>query len=233
MTAPWQPPPLNEAAADALDLIGQPSRPGPLAGSTRIGEQTWRTDLAPAAVLAAYQASDAPIPTGATVETTADGTAAIHAPFSTTAVLIDQVGAGTTYHLVPGPTLSIQTVSGSLPNGEFYVHCGVDTVDLNTGGPTLFAIAMFQQAGKHWFWGVADPDSDDGTVKPLVSTLATLDPADPSSLSNISAEKAVPCTAAEDNGRVTASFTVDGTDVAVTAHRTSSAMALLIRLQPA
>ncbi len=155
----WYPPPMDDPAADAIAAIQEPSRPQPLPGSRRTGDRSWRIDLSPAEVLQAYQAADAPVPTGSTV--TAEGdTVVIRAPFSATAVLFDNVPTGSAYSLVPGPTLRIQAGSATLPAGDYFVACGVDTVDLNTGDPALTVMAAFEQGGQHWLFSLTRPDSD-------------------------------------------------------------------------
>lgn len=156
---------LDEAARAALAAIEAPSRPGPLPGSRRVGNGSWRDARTPAQVAAAYARPGAPVPPGSAVSRVGDAVV-VRAPFSTTVVLFDQAAKGSAYRLAPGPTLRVSGGKGTVPEGEFFVAVGYDAVNPMNGQPRQALLATFESGGKPWTLWVGEPDAEDGGGAP-------------------------------------------------------------------
>src|SRR3954470_5047294 len=103
----WRVPRIDAKAFAAISALEEPSRPQPLPGSIRAGERIWRTTLDQKAVIAAYSKKGAPVPAGSKL-TEQDGVLVVRATFGATCVMFGPAPAGSSYSLMPGPTLHVE-----------------------------------------------------------------------------------------------------------------------------
>jgi hypothetical protein len=217
--ADWAPPLLDEDSFAALAAIEAPSRPRPLPGSRRVTAETWLIDRSRDDVIAAYQASDAPIPPGATVAIE-EGVLVIRAPFSTTCLLFSEASSGCRYALVPGPTLRVTGGGAQAPEGEFFTVVGIDESNLD-GVPQLSLFAAPQVSGQPWVLLISQETEDEGgatSATCLKGTFADLQSGD----ADASAWANAPATFEKTPRGITARFTLGGSEVVVEARRTHS-----------
>ena len=218
----WSMPPLDAEAAAALAAIEAPSRPAPLAGSRRIGTNRWMTAQTREAVIAAYQAADAPVPAGSSTELQG-GVLIVRAPFSSTCVLFSRAPSGCRYSLVPGPTLRITGGGALAPQGAFFCAVGLDSISLDTGSPQTSLFAAPVVGDQPWVVFVAQSIDDDTkaittTAICLKGTYAELQRA--SGNGDDTGPAGVPATIVLTAEGASATFMLGGSTVTVEARRT-------------
>ena len=114
----------GSVAQAALADLGAPSTPQALPGSDLVATGRYRFAAGCAAVVAAYQQPDAPVPEGTTVTVTSDGGLRFEAPFGPAAVFTrDDQDGGCTYEIRTTPTLVVSAPGVPAIAGFFTVSC--------------------------------------------------------------------------------------------------------------
>lgn len=122
-TSPSAVVPGSESQA-ALSALAVASTPQPLPGSLSVSATAHRYTGGCDALRAAYQAPDAPVPTGSVVSVVPDGGLRFDAPFGPSAVFVrDDADGACTYEIRSMPTIVIEGPDVPGLNGFFTLSC--------------------------------------------------------------------------------------------------------------
>lgn len=225
----WRPPRPDAKTVAAVAALEEPSRPRPLPGSIRAGERSWRTALSREDVVKAYSKKGAPVPRGSKLREQ-DGVLVVDAPFGATCVVFGPSQTGSSYSLMPGPTLRIEG-RGGVPAGDRFGACGVDDVNVNTGKPQASLVAFLKEGDQTWMLWVSENERG-----PRGKGMGLLEPVKPEDLrgndSSALEDKAKPATIKRTDDGVTASFKRGSSTIKVTGARTHSLCAVLTTMAP-
>jgi hypothetical protein len=176
----------------------------------------------------AYSKKGAPVPGGSKLREQ-DGVLVIDAPFGATSVVFGPASTGTTYSLVPGPTLRVE--GRNVPSAERFGAVGIDYENLNTGKPQLSLVSFLKEGDETWLVWVSENERG-----ARGKAMGVLEPVKPEDLRNTESSplegKAKPGTIERTDDGVTASFKRGNATIKVTATRTHSMCAVLTTMAP-
>jgi hypothetical protein len=146
--SPFQAPSPSPKAIAALSRLEEPSGPRPLPGSVGAGPDSFVIEASPAEARDAYQAPDAPLPAGSSVER-AGVVVVVRAPFGDTGILFSTASAGCLYTFLREPTLEIEGFP-ELPHMRAYAAVAYEDKDLMSGEPASQLLSEFWVEDKPW-----------------------------------------------------------------------------------